>query len=556
MENDNTKTAAELLAECLEEEGVKVIFGIPGEENLALIEAILKHPGIRFITTRHEQGAAFMADVYGRLSGRAGVCLATLGPGATNLVTGVADADSDGAPLVAITGQVGTERMHLTSHQFLDLTKMFEPITRRTKMVVNPETTNEIVRLAFKYAQLEKPGAAHIDLPVNVGKMRVSSSIKPIRRKSPAKEYASLDSIEAAAGLLFQAKNPVMLTGAGAIRSRASEAITRFADKLKIPVVNTMMSKGVISFDNKYSMWTVGIPQSDYQNKILADADLVLAVGYDLVEYAPQKWNPNMGKTIIHIDLSPAHINQCYQAEVEVVGDISDSLDRIAGRCSRSSEPERALKIRDLMVNEHAKYDEDLSFPPKPQKILHDVRTVLGPEDILISDVGAHKMWIARHYNCYRPGTCIISNGFASMGIAVPGAIAAKLLNPEKKVLAITGDGGFMMNNQEMETAFREGLPIVVLIFHDDSYGLIKWKQMDQYGHSGCVDFTNPDFVKLAEAMHGIGYRIEKTEDIIPTLEKAFTQTVPVIIDCPVDYRENVKLTAHLKSLAKTLKSY
>jgi acetolactate synthase I/II/III large subunit len=556
MENDSKKTAAELLAECLEEEGVDVIFGIPGEENLAMIEALSNHPNIRFITTRHEQGAAFMADVYGRLSGKAGVCLATLGPGATNLVTGVADADSDGAPLVAITGQVGTERMHLTSHQFLNLTKMFEPITKRTKMVVNPETTNEIVRLAFKYAESEKPGATHIDLPVNVGKMTVNSAIRPIHKKIAPKEFADLESIEAAAGLLFQAKNPVMLTGAGAIRSRAAEAVTRFANKLKIPVVNTMMSKGIIPFDNPYSMWTVGIPQSDYQNKILADADLVLAVGYDLVEYAPQKWNPHMDKTIIHIDLRPAHINQCYQAEVEVIGDISNSLDRIATRCSRNTEPERALAIRDMMVKEYAQYEDDLSFPPKPQKILHDVRSVLGPEDILISDVGAHKMWIARHYNCYRPGTCIISNGFASMGIAVPGAVAAKLLNPDKKILAITGDGGFMMNNQELETAFREQLPIVVLIFHDDSYGLIKWKQMDQYGHSGCVDFSNPDFVKFAESMHGIGYRIEKTEDIVPVLKEAFQQTVPVIIDCPVDYRENTKLTEHLKKLSKTLKTY
>ena len=548
-----TKTAAELLIECLEEEGVEVIFGIPGEENLAVIEALSHHPNIRFITTRHEQGAAFMADVYGRLSGKAGVCLATLGPGATNLVTGVADADSDGAPLVAITGQVGTERMHLTSHQFLNLTKIFEPITKRTKMVVRPESMNEIVRLAFKYAENEKPGAAHIDLPVDVGKQQIDAAIRPIHKKIAPKEYADLSSIETAAGLLFQAKHPVMLTGAGAIRSHAADAVTRFADNLKIPVVNTMMSKGIIPFDDPYSMWTIGIPQKDYQNQILADADLILAVGYDLVEYAPQKWNPDMSKSIIHIDQRPAHINQYYQAEVEVVGDISDSLDRISCRCRRTSEPESALAIREQMLLEYKQYENDMSFPVKPQKILWDIRKVLGPEDILISDVGAHKMWIARHYPCCCPNTAIISNGFASMGIAVPGAIAAKLLYPEKKILAVTGDGGFMMNNQEMETAFREGLPIVVLIFHDDSYGLIKWKQMDQYGRSSCVDFTNPDFVKFAESMHGIGYRIEKTEDLIPTLELAFKQTVPVVIDCPVDYRENEKLTAHLKELSEQL---
>ena len=553
MEKETSKTAAELLVECLEEEGVKVIFGIPGEENLAVIEALSHHPEIRFVTTRHEQGAAFMADVYGRLTGHAGVCLATLGPGATNLVTGVADADSDGAPLVAITGQVGTERMHITSHQFLNLTKMFEPITKRTKMVMKPENMSEIVRLSFKYAESEKPGATHIDLPVDIGKMPVSAGERPLPKKVEPKEFADLNTIEFAAGMLYQAKTPVILAGAGAVRAQASQAVTNFAEKLKIPVVHTMMAKGIIPFNSKYSMWTIGIPQKDYQNKILEEADVIIAVGYDLVEYAPQKWNPGKDKTIIHIDRRPAHINKYYQTAVEVVGDISNSLDNISYRCRRSAEPGEALKIKDMMMKEYSKYENDMSFPVKPQKILADIRKALRPEDILLSDVGAHKMWIARHYHCYQPNTCIISNGFASMGIAVPGAVAAKLLYPEKRVLAVTGDGGFMMNCQELETAFREQLPIVTLIFHDDSYGLIKWKQMDQYGHSGCVDFGNPDFVKFAEAMHGKGYRIERTEDLLPSLEEAFKQTVPVIIDCPVDYSENVKLTAHLKELSETL---
>lgn len=553
MENEQFKTAAELLVECLEEEGVKVIFGIPGEENLAVIEALSAHPEIRFITTRHEQGAAFMADVYGRLTGRAGVCLATLGPGATNLVTGVADADSDGAPLVAITGQVGTERMHITSHQFLNLTKMFEPITKRTKMAVKPENISEIVRLAFKYAEGEKPGAAHIDLPVDVGKMPVSISQRPLPKKVEPKEFADLNAIGFAAGMLYQAKNPVILAGAGAVRAGAAQSLTNFAEKLKVPVVHTMMAKGIIPYDNKYSMWTIGIPQKDYQNKILEEADVVIAVGYDLVEYAPQKWNPDQNKTIVHIDRRPAHINKYYQTAVEIIGDISNSLDNIAYYCHRSTEPEAVLKIKSLMMEEDAQGQNDLSFPVKPQKILADIRKALRPEDILLSDVGAHKMWIARHYHCYQPNTCIVSNGFASMGIAVPGAIAAKLLYPRKRVLAVTGDGGFMMNCQELETAFREKLPIVTLIFHDDSYGLIKWKQLNQYGHASCVDFGNPDFVKLAEAMHGKGYRIERAEDLLPTLEEAFEQTVPVIIDCPVDYSENVKLTEHLKELSEML---
>ena len=546
------RNTADLLVECLMEEGVEYIFGIPGEENLALMNAINDSP-IKFITVRHEQGAAFMADVYGRLTGKAGVCLSTLGPGATNLITGVADAYSDGAPLVAITGQVGTERMHITSHQFLDLTKMFEPITKRTKMVVRPDTIGEIVRLAFKYAENEKPGATHIDLPVNIAKMPVPENEKPLKKKIAPKEYAELDTVQDAAGLIFQAKNPVILAGSGVVRGRAAQALTEFAVKLKIPVINTMMAKGVIPFDNKYSMWTVGIPQKDYQNKILEDADLVIAVGYDIVEYAPAKWNPEGKVQIIHVDMRPAHINKLYQPEVEVVGDISDSLLQIGRRTARHQEPEKALELKARMVAEHESYADDNSFPMKPQRILQDVRKIMGKDDIVISDVGAHKMWIARHYQCYEPNTCIISNGFATMGISVPGAIGARLVYPDKKILAICGDGGFMMNCQEFETALRAKTPFVTLIFNDSSYGLIKWKQMDQY-HKNCyVDFTNPDFVKFAESMGAIGYRIEKAEDLIPTLEKAFQQKVPVIIDCPVDYSENTKLTAHLEQLMKEL---
>lgn len=546
------RNTADLLVECLIEEGVEYIFGIPGEENLALMNAIYDSP-IKFITVRHEQGAAFMADVYGRLTGKAGVCLSTLGPGATNLITGVADAYSDGAPLVAITGQVGTERMHITSHQFLDLTKMFEPITKRSKMVVRPDTIGEIVRLAFKYAENEKPGATHIDLPVNIAKMPVPEHEKPLKKKIAPKEYAELDTVQDAAGLIFQAKNPVILAGSGVVRGHAAQALTEFAMKLKIPAINTMMAKGVIPLDNKYSMWTVGIPQKDYQNKILEEADLVIAVGYDIVEYAPAKWNPEGKVQIIHVDMRPAHINKLYQPEVEVVGDISDSLLQIGRRTARHQEPEKALEIKARMVAEHESYAGDASFPMKPQRILQDVRKVMGKDDIVISDVGAHKMWIARHYQCYEPNTCIISNGFATMGISVPGAIGARLVYPDKKILAICGDGGFMMNCQEFETALRAKTPFVTLIFNDSSYGLIKWKQMDQY-HKNCyVDFTNPDFVKFAESMGAIGYRIEKAEDLVPTLEQAFQQKVPVIIDCPVDYSENTKLTAHLEELMKEL---
>lgn len=551
MKKDSpTMTAAELLVRCLENEGVKYIFGIPGEENLDVMQA-LRNSSIQFITTRHEQGAAFMADVYGRLTGKAGVCLSTLGPGATNLVTGVADANSDGAPLVAITGQVDTNRMHITSHQFLDLVQMFTPITKRSKQIVRPDSINEIVRIAFKYAESEKPGAAHIDLPNDIAKLPVPEdpNVMPMRHTAVHQELTGVADVEKAAGLIFQAEHPVILAGHSAVRAHAAEALTKFAEQLKIPVINTMMAKGIIPMDNRYSMGTMGIPQRDFQNVMLDNSDLVIAVGYDIVEFSPSKWNRTQNHKIIHLDVRPAHIHSLYQPQVQVVGDISDSLEKIAVRCHRENEPELFFRLKKLMLEDYSAAESDDGFPIKPQRVLHDIRQVLGQEDILISDVGAHKMWIGRQYNCYHPNTCIISNGFASMGISVPGAIAAKLIYPEKKVLAVSGDGGFMMNCQEMETALRIGVPIVVMIFNDSGYGLIRWKQEDHFGSSCFTDFTNPDFVKFAESMGAKGYRIQSAEEIIPVLEDAFSQNVPCIIDCPIDYSENTCLSERLQKM-------
>ena len=545
---DFERTTADLLVECLEQEGVKYIFGIPGEENLDLMNAIEKS-SIQFITTRHEQGAAFMADVYGRLTGKTGVCLSTLGPGATNLVTGVADANLDGAPVLAITGQVATDRMHLTAHQYLDLEKVFEPITKRTKQILRPDTVPEIVRLAFKYAESEKPGAVHIDLPDNIAKMPAQGV--PMRRVVPEKGIASYKSIERAARRISRAKKPLILAGYSAVRDGAAQAITDFATELKIPVANTMMAKGIIPFDNPYSMWTIGIPQRDYINQIFDEADTIIGIGYDIVECFPRKWNPENNHKIIHIGNQAAHINKRYQPEVQVVGDISDSLYEILRRSERETEPVYALEIKKKIQADHDQYEFDDAFPMKPQRLLHDVRKVMGKDDILVSDVGAHKMWIARHYNCYQPNTCIISNGFASMGIAIPGAVAAKLVYPEKKVLAVTGDGGFMMNMQELETASRIGAGFVTLILNDSSYGLIKWKQMEHFGTTCYTDFTNPDFVKLAEVMGGKGYRVEKADDLMPMLEDAFRQDKLALIDCRVDYDENMKLSAQLAQLAR-----
>lgn len=532
---------AELLVHCLENEGVEYIFGLPGEENMEVLRALAKS-SIRFITTRHEQGAAFMADVYGRLTGKPGVCLSTLGPGATNLITGVADADLDCAPLIAITGQVGTDRMHIESHQYLDLVKMFEPITKWNAQIVRPSITPEIVRKAFKISQSEKPGAVHIDLPENIAAMEVDGA--PLCTNDTGKIYASYRSLSEAAVLVSKAKNPLILAGNGTIRSQASESLTEFATRLNIPVVNTFMGKGVIPYTHPLAMWTMGLQQRDFITCAFEETDLVIAIGYDLIEFSPKKWNFTGKVPIIHIGETPAEVDSSYIPTVEVVGDIADALVEILHRADRSNKPApHALEVRASIRADYEQYAHDEGFPVKPQKIVYDLRQVMGPDDIVISDVGAHKMWMARHYHCDRPNTCIISNGFAAMGIAIPGAIAAKLVYPNRKIVAVTGDGGFMMNMQELETAVRIGTPFVTLIFNDGGYGLIEWKQQVHYGASAFIKFGNPDFVKLAESMGLKGYRIEAAIDLIPTLKEALDQKVPTIIDCPVDYRENMLFT-------------
>ena len=542
---------AQKLVECLIAEGVEYVFGIPGEENLEVIEALASSP-IRFITTRHEQGAAFMADMYGRLTGKAGVCLATLGPGATNLITGVADANSDGAPLVAITGQVSSERMHITGHQYLDLAKLFEPITRRTKLVMRPDSITEIVRLAFKYAEREgEKGATHIDLPVDVARMEVPVNMEPMHPRRSRPEYADLETIAQAAKLLARANCPVMLVGADASRPGVDIAreITDLAHSAHIPVINTMMAKGIIRSDDPYAMGTVGIPQEDYQDILLSQADLLLCVGYDIVELAPSRLDPRLDKTIIHVSTTAAHVNRSYPPAIEVVGDMAETLRHLSQLTARIQEPEAAFALRDEMLREYAAYENDSTYPMKPQRIMSDIRKCMKEGDILLSDVGAHKMWIARHYLCDKPNTCLVSNGFASMGIALPGALAAKLLREHNRVLVVTGDGGFMMNCQELETARREHLPFVTLIFNDSAYGLIQWKQNDRFGHTNMTAFTNPDFVRLAESMGCKGYRVRHADELCDILEDAFRQEVPAVIDCPVGYRENTLLTQRLKTI-------
>lgn len=534
--------AAELFVKCLENEGVEYIFGIPGEENLDFMDALLESE-IQFITCRHEQGAAFMADVYGRLTSRAGVCLATLGPGATNLITGVADANMDHAPVVAIAGQAATNRLHKESHQVLDLNNMFQPITKYSGQLLEPEIVPEVVRKAFKLAQAEKTGATFIEFPENIAKMKIDA--KPLRVKQPSAPEPATERITQAIQLIQQAKDPIILAGNGVIRAGASQQLALFSEKLNIPVANTFMAKGVIPFNHPMALGSAGLQAQDHVHFGFAKADVIICIGYDLVEYHPHLWHPTGDRSIIHIDNSPAEVDGNYTIDIGVVGDIKHSLVRIAEQVpARSGHPLRHL--RNALITEMNQHAEDDNVPLKPQKIIWDLRTAMELDDIVICDVGAHKMWMARMFRCEQPNTCIISNGFASMGIAVPGAIAAKLARPERKVVAVTGDAGFLMNSQEIETAMRLGISMVILIWNDNSYGLIEWKQLNQFGRTSNVHFTNPDFVKYAEAFGAKGYRIEKAEQLVPTLKRALADNTVSIIDCPVDYSENIKLTEQL----------
>lgn len=534
--------AAELFVKCLENEGIEYIFGIPGEENLDVMDALLDSP-IKFITVRHEQGGAFMADVYGRLTGRAGVCLATLGPGATNLITGVADANMDHAPLVAIAGQAGTNRLHKESHQVLDLVQIFQPISKYSSRLLTPNIIPEVVRKAFKVAQTDKAGATFIEFPENIAKMEIDDHPLPV--KNPALPEPSMDRVSKAIEIISDAKEPMILAGNGVIRTKAWKQLADFAEKLNIPVANTFMAKGVIPFTHPMALGSAGLQAHDYISCGFDRADVIICIGYDLVEYHPYLWHPSRDRTIIHIDLTPSEVDAYYPVSVGVVGDIKHSLVRI-GELATPHQGHRMRPLRDAMKKAMKACSEDEAFPVKPQKIIWDLRTALDLEDIVICDVGAHKMWMARMFRCEYPNTCIISNGFASMGIAVPGAIGAKLAYPERKVVAVTGDAGFMMNMQEIETAIRIGTPMVILIWNDSSYGLIKWKQENEFGRSSHVDFTNPDFVTLAESFGAKGYRIDKVTDLLPTLKKALADDIVSIIDCPVDYSENLKLTEQL----------
>lgn len=540
--------ASDLFVRCLEAEGVTRIYGVPGEENADFMLSLEKS-SIEFVLTRHEQGAAFMASVHGRLTGEVGVCLGTLGPGATNLITGVADGDMDRAPVLVITGQGATTRQHKESHQVMDVVEMYRPVTKWAHAVLAPDNIPEIVRKAVKLATTEKPGAVHVELAEDIAAMETDAvPLTPAKTRRPVPDAKIMDRVWDA---LRTAKRPLIIAGNGTIRKRASRQLRQFCDATGIGVLMTFMAKGAVDMDADHCLFTIGMGQRDFPMLAIEDADLIVTLGYDMVEYPPRNWNPQGDQRIVHVDFLPAEVDAHYMPEIEVVGDLAHALWMLNERVARDGVPDYDLAaqatLRATMLEEFARHADDTGDGPiKPQKALADVRAVLGPEDIVLSGVGAHKMWIARHYQCHAPGTCIISNGFCSMGMPLPGAVAAAHACPGAKVLAIAGDGDFLMNVQEMETARRMGSDITVLVWEDGGYGLIEWKQEQEFDRHTALSFGNPDWLLLARSFGWHGARCDSAGDLRATLRAALDHDGPALVVIPIDYRENMALSERL----------
>ncbi|MGZ6573806.1 MAG: acetolactate synthase large subunit [Solirubrobacteraceae bacterium] len=540
------RKASEVFVECLEAEGVRYVFGIPGEETLDLSESIADS-SIEFVPVRHEQGGAYMADAYGRLTGRAGVCLGTLGPGATNLVTAVADAFLDRAPLVALTGQSDLERMHKESHQYLDLIGIMRPIVKWNARVGSPEIVPEVVRKAFKVAESEKPGGTHLELPEDVMAQPLDAS--PLPRRDPVQPEPGASELQQAAEIIASAERPIALAGSGAFRAHAARALRQFVHATGIPVAETFMAKGLLDYEDPRALGTVGLQSRDYSVAGFDDADVVITIGYDLVEHAPEHWNPRRDKKIIVIDSVAAEIDEYYLPEVELIGDIANVLTKLADCCpdcpqvrSRSG----SSRLHDVVMRALHDARDDDHFPLRPPRVLWDLRHALGPEDMLVSDVGLHKLWIGRMFPAHEPGTVLIANGLAGMGFALPTAIAAKLVYPQRKVVTVSGDGGFLMNCQELETAVRLRTPVVNVVWENHEFGSIAWKQDKKFGRHFDVGFGNPDFVRLAEAFGMPAWRCADADEFARRLTEALALDLPSLIVLPIDYSIDVAMSEEL----------
>jgi acetolactate synthase I/II/III large subunit len=547
-------TAAQLMVKCLENEGVAVVFGLPGEENIRFVQA-LASSDIRYVLTRHEQAASFMAEMYGRVTGRAAVVSATLGPGAINMQLGVADATTNSTPMVAISAQVGQDRQFKESHQYVDLVSMFAPITRWAAGVPTARAIPEMFRKAFKLAETERPAAVYLAVPEHIDADAADyPDLAPLPRNVVRADAPAPGQVARALDILRKAQRPVVLAGHGAARNDATAALVRFSEELGIPVANTFHGKGVMPDDHPNSIGTIGFMRHDYVNFGFDNADVVIAVGYELQEFDPVRINPHADKKIIHIHRFPAEVDAHYSVDVGIIGDISDSLsvltNALAGH-SYHADPEIAGS--GLLAEEFARGQQDSRYPLAPQRVVADTRAALGRSDVVLVDTGATKMWMARLYPTFERNTCLVSNGLSTMSFALPGALGVKLARPESKVLAVVGDGAFLMNSQEIETAVRERIPLVVLIWEDGGYGLIEWKMDLELGEHHYVRFGNPDIVAYAESFGAKGYRINSADELLPTLKAALDDDGVSLICCPVDYSENLRLTDRLGELDETL---
>jgi len=540
--------ASDIFVKALEREGVEYIFGIPGEENLDFLNS-LRDSSIKLILTRHEQGAGFMAATYGRLTGKPGVCLSTLGPGATNFVTPAAYAKLGAMPMAMLTGQKPIHKSKQGRFQIVDIVDMMKPLTKYTKQVAHGVLVASTVREAFKIAQDERPGHVHIELPEDVADHHVDDThiIDPKNERRPVADYKSL---LRAKEMIEAAKNPMILVGAGANRKLIAKQLKNFAEKLQIPVFCTQMGKGVFDERSPLFIGTAALSSKDYLHCAIDKADLIINVGHDVVEKPPFFMEPNSDQKVIHINFSPSEIDNVYFPQLDVVGDIATTLWELFEQVEpQDFDTSYSFKVRDLIQEHIAEKANDPRFPLIPQRIVSDIRDTMEEEDIITLDNGMYKLWFARNYPVYKPNTILLDNALATMGAGLPSAMTAALLNPNKRIAAICGDGGFMMNSQEIETAVRMGLNLVVIILNDQAYQMIKWKQNGMGFEDFGLDFNNPEFVKYAESYGAHGHQITSADEFKTTLESCFKAGGVHLIDLPIDYSENVKvLTEELQN--------
>ena len=532
--------ASDLMVAALEAEGVEYVFAVPGEENLDLLES-LRTSAITLVLARHEQGAGFMAATYGRLTGKAGVCLATLGPGATNLTTPAAYAALGAFPLVIITGQKPIKTSKQAQFQIVDVVSLFTPLCKASTQIVNGNRIPSLVREGFRLAQEERPGAVLLELPEDIAEEEtIEPVIPPHYRRYAVAGDAALDE---AAERIIAAERPLLLIGAGANRRRASKALRKFVSDTGFPFFDTQMGKGVVDEDSELYLGTAALSSGDYVHCAIEKADLIVNIGHDVVEKPPFFMEPD-GQTVIHINYKAAEVDQVYFPQLEVIGDIAGSVERLGSRLDGKLQCDRSYytALHHEIASHISETSDDERFPMVPQRVVADVRSVMARDDIVALDNGIYKIWFARNYIANEPGTILLDNALATMGAGLPSAMMAAMLSPGRRVLAVCGDGGFMMNSQELETAVRLGLNLVVLVLNDAAYGMIRWKQ-DQLGFPDYgLTFSNPDFVTYAQSYGATGHRVERSADLVAVLNAAFEAGGVHLVDLPVDYSENKKV--------------